>query len=91
MTSTFYAKFTRYRGHERRLSGHVHFNVEDFPAAYAHCNALLAGMRSADPDSQYDLVALGCDGYRGVDCSGGVHMFETGEEAEARLSDTVPA
>ena len=73
--------------HLSRLSRIDHVNADDFSAAVRSVELIAAGMRAADPDCEYRIVHLLSHDYRGEDCSGGVRMFETADEARDRLAE----
>lgn len=70
-----------------RLSRMLLADADDFSAAVRAVELIAAGMRAADPDCEYRIVHPLSHDYRGEDCSGGVRMFETADEARDRLAE----
>ena len=89
MMITYQLRFTRYcpKKAERRLSGVMHVEAENFAAAVQRANDVVAGMVGCDPDREYAVMSVSTDAYHGVDCLGAGYMiWETPEEFSARVA-----
>lgn len=81
-----FSRYNRQRA-ERRDSNIMFTEATDFDQGVRIANAMLKGMREADPDSDYAIVKVDAShNYHGIDCSGGGFLFETGEEFSARVA-----
>ena len=87
--ATWQLRVQRYspQGGETRISGIRHINGDNFESAASRAKDIVAGMKAADPDREYRIVHLLSHDYRGVDCTGGIHDFETADEMSARLAE----
>lgn len=86
--TTYTTRFTKYdpRTTERRLSGIIHLNADSFRAAVAIADSMIAGMRSVDPRTEFEIMAIQAAGYRGVDCASGGDLWETQDEFAERVA-----
>lgn len=85
--ASFQVRFTRYNSktRDRRISGtqHMHGSFEE---VYQRAQHMIAGMKAADPISDFHLVGIETHEFRGTDCEGGSLLFETAEELSARVA-----
>lgn len=85
--ATWQYRIQRYAsGESPRLSRVNHVSADDFAAAVRAVELIASGMRYAAPEYDYHVVHLLSHDYRGEDCTGGVRLFETADEATARLA-----
>lgn len=86
--ATWQLRVQRYdpKGGETRISRVRHLNADTFDLAVTRSHDIVAGMAAADPEREYKIVHLLSYDYRGLDCEGGIHDFETREEMSARLA-----
>lgn len=76
--------FTRYRCGDRRISEPQPMQVNDFADAVRVATVAVGAMKSADPESDFQIVSIAFEGYRGTPCRG-ARMWETAEELSARV------
>jgi hypothetical protein len=84
----FQVRFHRYdpRSSDARISGVQHINAENFHDAVLAADYMIAGMRGANPECKFEICHVLSYDYRGADCEGGIHMWETAAEMTDRIT-----